>query len=293
MARPSTDTVIDPGARPSARGLQALADAISREWRPYRLRAYVVGLVAGILVGGIPTAIATTLVVFALSLAGITIDRAVPWDEVIWSVAFAVAFAAVGAWAIVRWLPHDFRAATETYIWLASAAEKRWREQFGSPVPRTPAAMRAFLESMPATPETAYQHSGIYLALGDVKAARGESGLMPVDTATERFQRDSMVWLLDFVAGGNEPLEQLRAAAAAIDEPADRLEAEVEVALSEARVAVASGGDWKRPAAAVRDRLGDEPSSLIWRLGWRPAFQTMLSAATIGVVLFWIMRSIG
>ena len=138
VARPSTDTVTDPGTRPEARGLQALADAISREWRPYRLRAYVVGVVAGILVGGIPTAIATTLVVFALSLAGLTIDPTVPWDELIWSAAFAVAFAAVGAWAVVRWLPPDFRAATETYIWLASEAEKHWREQFGSlfPVPR-------------------------------------------------------------------------------------------------------------------------------------------------------------
>jgi hypothetical protein len=278
---------------PPERGLQALADAMSRAWRPYRLRAYVVGLVAGILVGGIPTAIATTVVILALSLAGITIDPAVPWDEVIWSVAFAVAFAAVGAWAVVRWLPRDFKAAAETYLWLASRAEEHWREQFeGTPVPRTSAAMRAFLDSTPATPETAYQRSGLYLALGDVKAAHDEMGLTRVDTAIERFQNEAMEWLLDFVAGGDDPLEPLRAAAAAIDDPPDRLEADVEVALSEARVAVARGGDWVTPAGALRDRLGDEPSRLIWRLGWRPAFRTMLSVATIGVVLFWIVRSI-
>jgi hypothetical protein len=266
---------------------------MSRGWRPYRLRAYAVGIAAGILVGGIPTAIATTAVILLLALAGITIDPALPWDEVIWSIAFAVVFAAVGAWALVRWLPHDFKAATESYLWLASRAEDHWHEQFGGlPVPRTPEAMRVFLDSMPATPETAHQRSGLYLALGDVDAARREIGQMPIGTAVERYQHAAMSWLLDFVAGGDASVEPLRAAAAAINDPADRLEAEVEVALSEARVAVARGGDWLTPAAAPRDRLGDEPSRLIWRLAWGPAFRSMLAAATIGVVLFWIVRSI-
>jgi hypothetical protein len=257
------------------------------------LRAYAVGLIAGILVGGIPTAIATTAVVFALSMAGISIDPAVPWDELIWSIAFAVAFAAVGAWAVVRWLPHDFKAATETYLWLASRAEEHWREQLdGAPVPRAPDGMRAFLDSTPATPQTAHQRSGIFLALGDVEGARHATEEMPVATALERYRYAATKWLLDFVAGRDDPLEPLRAAAASIDDPDERLEADVEVALSEARVALAHGGDWVTPAAALRGRLGDEPSRLIWRLGWGPAFRTMLSAASIGVVLFWVIRAI-
>ena len=73
MAGQSTDAVTDPRTTPPERGLQALADAISRGWRPYRLRAYALGIVAGILVGGIPTAIATTVVILALSLAGLAI----------------------------------------------------------------------------------------------------------------------------------------------------------------------------------------------------------------------------
>jgi hypothetical protein len=129
--------------------------------------------------------------------------------------------------------------------------------------------------------------------LGDVEAADREAKLMPVDTAVQRFQSDAMEWLSDFVAGRDDPLDPVRAAAAAIDDPVERLEAEVEVALCEARVAVARRGDWVTPAAALRGRLGDEPSRLIWRLGWRPAFRTMLTAATIGVVLFWVVRSIG
>jgi hypothetical protein len=293
VARSSTVNLTDPVAMQSGRRPQALADAISRGWRPYRLRAYAVGIVAGILVGGIPTAIATTSVVLVLSLAGITIDPALPWDELTWSIAFALAFAAVGAWALVRWLPRDFKAATESYIWLASRAEDQWSEQFGgAPVPRAPAAMRAFLDSTPATPETAHQRSGLYLALGDMEGARRETDQMPVGTAVERFQRAAVTWLLDFVLGGDDPLEPLRIGAAAIDDPAERLEAEVEIALNEARVAVARGGDWMAPAAAIRGRIGDEPSRLIWRLAWGPAFRTMLSAATIGVVLFWIIRSI-
>jgi hypothetical protein len=152
--------------------------------------------------------------------------------------------------------------------------------------------MRAFLDSTPASQDTAHERAGMYLALGDLEGARREAEQMPVRTAAERFQSAAMTWLLDFVAGSDGPLDPLRAAAAAIEDPADRLEAEVEIALSEGRVAVAQGGDWMTPAAAVRDRLGDEPADLIWRLAWRPAFRTMLVAATIGVILYWIIQSI-
>ena len=294
MAEPSSGTVPDRAPVPPGRDISALADAITRAWRPYRWRAYLVGIVSGVLVGGIPAAIATTALAAILALAGLTIDPMLPWAELIWSVAFVVAFAAAGAWALTRWLPPTFKAAAETYVWLATTAEAHWHEKFGDAhVPRTPELMRAFLDSTPRSPETAYQRSGIYLALGELEAARGEIELMPVVTPIERHQRAAATWLVDFVAGGNGSLEPLRAGTAAIDDPAGRLEAEVEVALSEARVALAAGGDWMAPAAAIRPRLGPEPAQIVWRLAWRPAFRTMLSAATIGVVVYWVIMSIG
>ena len=292
MAEPSSVTLLDRAPVPPGHDIGALADAITRAWRPYRWRAYLVGAVSGVLVGGIPTAIATTVLAAILALAGFTVDPRLPWAEVLWSLAFVVAFAASGAWALARWLPPRFKAATETYVWLATMAETHWHEQFGdAPVPRTPELMRAFLDSTPKSPETAYQRCGIYMALGDLEAARGEIEQMPVATPVERHQRAAATWLLDFMAGGNGSLEPLRAGTAAIDDPAGRLEAEVEVALSEARVALAAGGDWMAPAAAIRHRLGPEPSRIIWRLAWRPAFRTMLSVATIGVVVYWLIMS--
>jgi hypothetical protein len=288
----SPTDIVTTDAIPPGRAAGALADAMSKAWRPYRLRAYVVGVVAGILVGGVLTPIATTAVILALSLAGITVDAGSRWDELLWSAAFVVAFAAAGAWALVRWLPRDFKAAMETYVWLAMRADTHWREQFGgAPVPRTPTAMRAFLDSTPASPGTAHERSGILLALGDVDGARRETDAMLAGSPGERYQRTAMTWLLDFASGTDGPLDPLRAAAAAIDDPAEGLEADVEIALDEARVAVAGRGDWITPAAAIRDRLGREPSDLMWRLAWRPAFRTMLAAGTIAVVVYWIILS--
>ena len=109
----------------------ALAAAITRAWRPYRWRGYVLGLVVGILAGGILGPLVTVSLAFALGLAGVTIDPLTPWAEIVWSGVFAVTFAAAGAWAVARWLPRDFKAATETYLWLAVRAEAHWHELFG------------------------------------------------------------------------------------------------------------------------------------------------------------------
>jgi len=109
---------IDPLRHPGA-----LSNAISRRWRPYRFRAYILGALAGFLVGGIVAPIGTTLVAFVLALAASLPASTVPWAEVVWTVVFVIVFARVGSWAIARWLPRDFRAATESYLWLAMLAE--------------------------------------------------------------------------------------------------------------------------------------------------------------------------
>jgi hypothetical protein len=266
----------------------ALAVAITRTWRPYRWRAYLVGAVVGILVGGIPTAIATTSVTVALAVAGVTVDPGLPWAEMIWSAAFVVAFAASGAWAVASWLPRDFKAATETYLWLATCAETHWRDRFGDvEVPRTPARMRASLDATPATPETAGDRFGLWMGLGNLEAARGEIAQMPETTAVDRHSRAAAGWLVDFAGGTTGPLEPLGVSAAAIDDAGQRLEAEVGVAVSAARVALAEGGDWRAPLAGVRGRLGREPARIMWRFAWGSAFRGMLAAAAIGVGAYW------
>lgn len=275
-------------------GAAALAAAITRGWRPYRWRGYAVGGVAGILVGGVAAPIVTTSVGLGLWLAGAGIDAGLPWAEAVWSVAFVVTFAAVGAWAVAAWLPPSFQEPLESYVWLASRAEADWHRTFGGrSVPRSASALRAFVDSTPETAETAGERGAAWLALGDVGAARRCVSQMPSDTPAARYRRDGSAWLVELVGGTVGDLTPLRNRAAEIEDPADRLEAEADLAANEARVELAAGRDWRPPLAAVRGRLGPEPRALVRRLAWRPTFLGMLAAGAIGVGVWWVATAYG
>jgi hypothetical protein len=278
---------IDPRRHPAA-----LSNAISRRWRPYRFRAYVLGALAGFLFGGIVAPIATTIV--GLLVVALTSLRAfsVPWTEVAWTVVFVVVFARVGSWAIARWLPRDFRAATESYVWLAMLAEARWRDQLGATVPRTAPAQRSFLDATPVTPATAGELGSIWLALGDLDTAREVMAQMPESTPFERHDKAAARWLVDFVGGDDGDLPSLEAALGQAGEDEGWLERHVELAVDASRVALAHRGDWVAPMAAVRHALGDEPSELMWRFAAEPAFRTMLALGTIGVIAYWVFELI-
>jgi hypothetical protein len=285
---PPRDPAADPPRIPAGHDAAALAGAITRAWRPYRWRGYLLGLVVGILAGGILGPLVTVSLAFVVGLAGVTIDPLTPWAEIVWSGVFAVTFAATGAWAVARWLPRDFKGATETYLWLAVRAEAHWHELFGDvAVPRSRSAMRAFVAATPETPETAGERFGIWMALGDLSSARRVIEQMPVDTGSARHARASAVWLVDFAAGSPGDLAALRATAAALDDPDERLEADVEVAVNAARVEVAARRDWKPSLLAVRERLGPEPTAILWRHAWPRAFRDMFVAAVVGIAAFW------
>jgi hypothetical protein len=290
-ADPSDPTAAPPVAPPrivAGHGSGALAGAITRAWRPYRWRGYLLGLVAGILAGGILGPLLTVALAFGLGLAGVTIDPLTPWAEIIWSGVFAVTFAAAGAWAVARWLPRDFRAATETYLWLAVRAEAHWHERFGdAAVPRSKSAMQTFIEATPETPETGGERFGIWMALGDLASARRVIEQMPNDTASAHHARASAGWLVDLAAGTAGDLAALRSTAAELEDADERLEAEVELAVNAARVEVAAGRDWKPPLLAIRERLGTEPAAMLWQHTWPPAFRGMFVAAVVGVAAFW------
>ena len=285
---PPADPAADPQRSLAGHDPGALANAITRAWRPYRWRGYILGLVVGIPAGGILGPLLTVSIAVALGLTGVTIDPLTPWAELVWSVVFAVTFAAAGALAVAYWLPHDFKAATETYLWLAARAEAHWYELFGDlRVPRSRSAMKAFVAATPETPGTAGERFGVWMALGDLDSARRVVAQMPDDTGSARHARASAVWLVDFVAGSPGDLAALRSTAAALDHAGERLEAEVELAVNVARVEVAAGRDWKPPLVAVREGLGAEPTEILWRHAWPPAFRGMFVAAVIGAAAFW------
>jgi hypothetical protein len=278
---------IDPRRHPAA-----LSNAISRRWRPYRFRAYVLGALAGFLFGGIVAPIATTIV--GLLVVALTSLPAfsVPWTEVAWTVVFVVVFARVGSWAIARWLPRDFRAASEAYLWLAMRAEAHWRESLGVPIPRTVAAQRAFLDATPVVPETAGELAGIWLSLGDLDTAREVITRMPESTPVERQGKAATTWLVGFVGGDDGDLAALEASLGQVWDSDAWLEGYVDLAVDAARVAFARRGDWIAPMAGVRERLGEEPSRLMWQFAAKPAFRMMLAFGAIGVTAFWVFELI-
>jgi hypothetical protein len=263
----------------------ALAAAITGRWRRYRLRAYLFGFAIG-LIGTIPVVIATTMIAVVLSVQAVAVPF--PWDEMIWTVACLLLFAVSGAWAVARWLPRPFRLALESYVWLAIRAEAHWTEVIGAPVPRKAEAQRAFLDSMAVTPATAGEIATIWLALGDLDTARRVMAAMPETSDVERHQKAATAWLVDFVEGTDRPLDALEASAAVLGDETDRLEAVVGVAVDAARVALVQGADWVAPMAAVRTRLGTDPSNVLWRFAFPPALRAMLLFGGIGVVAYWV-----
>ena len=276
---------------PPSRHPAALAVAIFRAWRPYRLRGYVTGLVAGVLAGGIVAPLVTTTLTLLGALGGFIDDSRVPWAEILWTLTFALVMPFAGALAYARWQPRDLRDAAASYLWLAQEAEARWRSTTGrATVPRDEAGMREFLQTTAPTPENAGERFGMWLALLDIAQARAAVAEMPRETPSERFGHASATWLTAFVAGDTTApgFDDLETLAHEIDDPDERREALATVGLQRARAALDAGGDWRAPLAAVRPRLYTAPDGIYARFVWRPAFRQLLIACVSGIAVYWI-----
>lgn len=275
---------------PPARHPAALALAIYQSWQPYRLRGYLAGLVAGIAAGGIGAPLVTTSVTLLAAMSGVMYDGTLPVAGFVWTIVFALVTPATGASAYANWQPRDLRSAAQTYLWLAERAEVEWRAVTGRPtVPRDDAGMREFFETTPPTPANAAERAGLWLALLEIERARAAVAEMPNTTAADRFARESVSWLATFVAVGTpaEVLDALDALANDIEEPEQHLAARATVALQRARVALASGSDWRASLAAVRPALGGRPDAVYRRFVWRPAFRQLLIACVTGTLVYW------
>jgi hypothetical protein len=289
MGEPAPPPLVERQSLDPKRHPAALAGAITEAWRPYRWRAYGAGILAGLFVGGVLAPIATTSLLLALYLAGAADPDGVPWFEGVWSIAFALTVPVVGATVFARWQPRRFRMAAQTYVWLATRAEKNWARVFGAqPVPRDEAGTRAVLASIPESPETAGERFGLWIALVELDRARAAAAGIPEKTAHDRYTRAAAFWLADFIAGTTHPLESLQPLADAIDEPDQQLEAAVTIAVNRARVALSEGKDWQAPLAAARDRLGTSAGHSYDRLIWWPTFRTLIISTSIGVTVFWL-----
>jgi hypothetical protein len=280
---PVTLPRVDPARHPAA-----LAGVITRAWRPYRWRACAVGIVAGLLAGGVIAPIVTTSFTIALAAAGAQLQTRFPLWEVVWSLVFVGAAPGVGAAVFARWQPTTLRDAAQVYVWLALRAEANWARSFGTrPVPRDEQGTRAFLATLQPTAETASERYGLWLAVLELDRAREAIAQMPEATPLDRFTRASASWLADFVGGTTQPLEPIEELARHLNDPDERVEATVTIAVNRARVALADGRDWRVPLAEARPSLDAGADEMYQQFVSQPVFRLLLVNTIVGVVVFW------
>lgn len=173
-----------------------------------------------------------------------------------------VAMAAFTAFYVA---PREWRVLDTVFAAAGRSARVR-RDAFGDgSVPATPRQAGAWLARHPEdTVETRGARVWAHLVIGDMETARRVAGEMPADSPIERYHRTAAETLVALVEGGDPRTDELRRLAAELDD-ALRQEAEIDVALLDALVAAADGGDWRSAILAVRDRLDRATSAVLVR----------------------------
>ena len=173
-------------------------------------------------------------------------------------------FVAVAFASFVVALGSRTRLALEAFTWIGEHDLDRFIRATGSHPPTTAPAARRWLEGHPETPETGLHRVDVLLFAGEVEEARAVAERMPLGTAWQRFERELQ---REYVAraAGDEENAALADAAEALTDPRERRTADVSVATGTAVRAAAAGGDWRRPLAEARQRLGSEARGTFYR----------------------------
>jgi hypothetical protein len=215
-----------------------------------------------------PIAIQTLIGVgAALVITGIGLPLAVraglPWPVAV--IAGTVAFAVVGVELNYVAIPRRVRRAWEGFAVVGNPATKRWRAVVGTPVPHSLPGIRRWLERTPERPETRWARAEGLLLIGDLDEARAVMDRMPILTASDRFEQQTLHAYLAWIEGGEPDFDALRAGAETVGEPgsSERLAARGRVVLAVARDLAASGGDWMAPLIALRDEAGRTADGLL------------------------------
>ncbi len=220
------------------------------------------------------TTVVTILIVGALGLP----DPARPLAQI-------AAGALLGHEARFIARPARARRAHEAFSWLADWEIKRGKALTGRGLQVTRRGVRAWLDAVPDRPETRWMRVEYLAFLGRLDEARAVAATMPEGTPWERFEKISTREFVEWLAGGNGGLDEVRAAAAELD-PADedsRLRAEVAIAIGETRRLAAEHGPEAGlpPLLAVRDRLGPRADGQLRRALWRMYLPISLGTAIV------------
>lgn len=243
--------------------LTALTAALSRSWRRQRLTGDAAGALAFLAAHG----------------AGV-LDRA-PYGPPGGVLAGALLFAAVALAAKVLLLSGDSRAALEAFSWIGRWEWLRARRDVADPFPSSPRTARAYVDRHEPEPHPAWVELLVFAGEADRAAELVER--LPVRTPWERFERESTRAFLHWAQTGRNEEEAARRALADIHDPEERLRAEAQLALGEAREALGRGSEeWTAPLVGLRGRLGERADGILRHEWWR---SQALAGVSYGIAL--------
>lgn len=224
--------------------------------------------------------------------AGLLVELGVP----------ALVGAVLATEAYIRAMPPRSRRAFEAFSWLGEWELARARATVGG-VPTSPEDAERWLAAHPEGAVTNLDalpiRVEILLLAGRVEDARAAIERLPAITAWDRFERASLVDLVDWRSGGDADVPSMERAAEEIV-PVDgdeRLRADVTVAVTQVRRRMADGrataGDAAQPLLEVRSRLGSRADGQVGRALRRRLIPVLLVVSVgFGFVLL-LLGSLG
>jgi hypothetical protein len=163
--------------------------------------------------------------------------------------------------ALVAWRPFldpKMRAAAELYYDHDCHERWEWKADHGKAPPRNRAGYEAWLEANPAGHDAA----AILLVFGRLADADAVIAATTPRSPEEAYSLDVLRQERVLLAGGKPDLASLHAAWRSLPDPAERRHRRQCLALLEAKVAVADGGDPLAVLAEARQESGDVHRSM-------------------------------
>ena len=206
-------------------------------------------------------------------------------DSLATAAAGGLAFGLVTAAAFVApyLVPREWGVLETAFAVARRSARMRVDAYGDGRVPANPRQARAWLARHPDdTPKTRGARVWAMLVLGDLEAARRLAGAMPDDTPLERYYGGTAGAMVRLVEGGDPRLDEVRELALELDDAGKR-QAEIDIALAEALVLAADGGDWR--AAILRARGRVEPAVGYVLARWFLPVGLLIAAGAVAMTL--------
>jgi hypothetical protein len=184
--------------------------------------------------------------------------------------------------ALVAWRPFrdpKMRAAAELYYDHDCHERWEWKAEHGKPPPRNRAGYEAWLDSNPAGHDAA----SILLTFGRLAEADSAIAATAARTPEEAYSLEVLRQERVLLAGGKPDLAPLHAEWRSLPDPRERRHRRQCLALLEAKLAVANGGDPIAVLAVARQESGDVHRSM--RLPWILARWSGLAVALTGTAV--------